>query len=91
MLDRRRCLRSSALATAGLALGEAPAFAQKRVLTMLSFNSFVPASDDELRKQAAAFGQQAGVEVRVDTISMAWAEDQVKAAVQGKLETKGKS
>ena len=35
---------------------------------MLSFNSFVPASDEELRKQAAAFGQQAGVEVRIDTI-----------------------
>jgi multiple sugar transport system substrate-binding protein len=52
-----------------LALRQAPAFAQKRELTVLSFNSFVPASDDELRRQAEAFGKQAGVEVRVDTIS----------------------
>jgi Dienelactone hydrolase family len=36
---------------------------------MLSFSSFVPASDEELRRQAAAFGKQAGIEVRVDTIS----------------------
>jgi len=52
-----------------LALGRAPAFAQKRELTFLSWNHFVPASDDELRKQAEAFGKQAGVTVRVDTIA----------------------
>lgn len=68
-VDRRQVLRTGALAAAGLALGKAPAFAQKRTLTMLSFNSFFPASDEELRRQAEAFGKQAGVEVRVDTIS----------------------
>ena len=36
---------------------------------MLSFNSFVPASDEERRRQAEAFGKQVGAEVRVDTIS----------------------
>jgi len=52
-----------------LALGKAPALAQKRELTFLSWNHFVPASDDELRRQAEAFGKQAGVTVRVDTIA----------------------
>src|SRR5499425_3579726 len=70
---RRQFLQTSSAATAGaatwLALGRAPAFAQKRELTFLSWNHFVPASDDELRKQAEAFGKQAGVTVRVDTIA----------------------
>jgi len=52
-----------------LALGRAPAFAQKHELTFLSWNHFVPASDDELRKQAEAFGKLAGATVRVDTIA----------------------
>jgi multiple sugar transport system substrate-binding protein len=71
--SRRRFLQQTAGATAGmaswLALGKAPAFAQKRELTFLSWNHFVPACDDELRKQAEAFGKQAGVTVRVDTIA----------------------
>ena len=71
--SRRHFVRVASGATAGmatwLALGRAPAFAQKRELTFLSWNHFVPASDDELRKQAEAFGKQAGVTVRVDTIA----------------------
>src|SRR4030095_765775 len=35
----------------------------------LSVNHFVPASDDELRKQAEAFGKQAGGTVGGDTIA----------------------
>ena len=69
MLTRRSFLRAGGAALTALALDRGPAFAQKRELTMLSFSSFVPASDDELRRQAAAFGKQAGAEVRVDTIS----------------------
>ena len=72
-VSRRQFLTTTTGATAGmaswLALGKAPAFAQKRELTFLSWNHFVPASDDELRKQAEAFGKQAGVTVRVDTIA----------------------
>src|ERR671922_2633560 len=70
MITRRRFLEGTAIAgTSALALDRAPAFAQKRELTMLSFNHFVPPSDDELRRQAEAFGKQAGVTVRVDTIA----------------------
>src|SRR5437016_484650 len=70
---RRQFLETSAIASVGmgswLALGKAPAYAQKRELTFLSWNHFLPASDDELRRQAEAFSKQAGVSVRVDTIA----------------------
>src|SRR5438477_10211178 len=70
---RREFLKASAAASTGLAtslaLGRAPAFAQKRELTFLSWNHFVPAADDELRRQAELFSKQAGVAVRVDTIA----------------------
>src|ERR1700687_5465630 len=70
---RRQFLTTTAGATAGmaswLALGKAPAFAQKRELTFLSWNHFVPASDDELRKQAEAFGKANNCTVRVDTMA----------------------
>src|SRR5438552_2567706 len=68
--SRREFLRAASGATAGvaswLALGKAPAFAQKRQLTFLSWNHFVPASDDELRRQAEAFGTLPNCEVRED-------------------------
>src|SRR5256712_2122279 len=71
--SRRHFLRVASGASAGmaswLALGKAPGFAQKRELTFLTGNHFVPASDDELRRQAEVFGKQAGVTVRVDTIA----------------------
>ena len=70
---RRQFLQTSGAATAGmaswLALDRAPAYAQKRELTFLSWNHFVPAADDELRKQAEAFSKASGVSVRVDTIA----------------------
>ncbi len=72
-MQRRQFLRIASGTTAGmaswLALGRAPAFAQKRELTFLSWNHFVPASDDELRKQAEAFGKANNCTVRVDTIA----------------------
>src|SRR5258708_2435378 len=71
--SRRDFLRTASGSTAGMAtwlpLGPTPALAQKRELTFLSWNHFVPASDDELRKQAEAFGKLANCEVRVDTIA----------------------
>src|SRR5436190_23020836 len=71
--SRRQFLARSAGATAGMAswvaLGRAPAFAQKRELTFFSWNHFVPASDDELRKQAEAFSKLANCTVRVDTVA----------------------
>ena len=68
-MTRRQFLAAAATTGAVLALDRAPALAQKRELTMLSNNHFVPASDDELRRQAELFGKQAGCAVRVDTIA----------------------
>src|SRR5438093_13035176 len=70
-ISRRRFLKASAGVVAVTSSGfleRAPASAQKRELTMLSFNHFVPASDDELKRQCEGFGKQAGVTVRLDTI-----------------------
>src|SRR4029450_12524824 len=66
---RREFLSVGAGAGALVLLERAPAVAQKRELTFLSVNHFVPASDDELRRQAEVFGKQAGISVRVDTIA----------------------
>src|SRR2546421_12767550 len=65
---RRQFLLTTATAGATLTLDRAPAYAQRRELTLLSTNHFVPASDEELRRQAEAFGKQAGLTVKVDTI-----------------------
>src|SRR5205823_14924854 len=70
---RRQFLKVSATTSTGLAtwlaLDRAPAFAQKRELTFLSWNHFVPASNDELRRQAEASSKQANCTVRVDTMA----------------------
>ena len=66
---RRQFLTAVGATGAMVALERGPAWAQKRELTFLSNNHFVPASDDELRRQAEAFGKQAGITVRVDTIA----------------------
>lgn len=68
-ISRRHFLTTSAAAAAALSIDRVPAFAQKRELTFLSWNHFVPAADDELRKQAEAFGKQANCTVRVDTMA----------------------
>src|SRR6266850_1503336 len=66
---RRQFLTAVGATGAVVALDRAPAWGQKRELTFLSNNHFVPASDDELRRQAEVFGKQAGIAVRVDTIA----------------------
>jgi multiple sugar transport system substrate-binding protein len=72
-MKRREFLQVSASGLAGmagiLALRQPPAMAQQRELTMLSWNHFVPASDEKLREQAAAYSKQRGVKVQVDTIA----------------------
>jgi multiple sugar transport system substrate-binding protein len=67
-MTRRTFLATTSAVGATVLLGRAPAYAQKRELSLLSNNHFVPAADDELRRQAELFGKQAGVTVKVDTI-----------------------
>ncbi len=68
-VTRRDFIRASAGLAGVLALRRAPAFAQQRELTILSWSHFVPASDKELRRQTEEFARQAGVKVRLDHIA----------------------
>jgi multiple sugar transport system substrate-binding protein len=71
-LDRRQLLRTSMLASAGLAgillTKTPPVVAQERELTLLTWSHFVSASDDELQRQLKEFGIQAGIKVRMDRV-----------------------
>ena len=67
-MTRRTFLATTSAVGATVLLGRAPAYAQKRELSLLSNNHFVPAADDELRRQAELFSKQAGVTVKVNTI-----------------------
>jgi multiple sugar transport system substrate-binding protein len=72
-MKRRDFLRRAAVGTAGvagmLALQQAPAYAQKRRLTMLIANHFVPVSDDNLRAWMAEFAKLHGIEGKIDAIA----------------------
>src|SRR6266516_6094272 len=85
-LNRRGFLRVTAGGLAGvaaiLAIRQPPAAAQPRELTLLSFNHFVPQSDDELRKQAAEFSRKTKVKVTVDTIAGPQIPQKLAAEVQ---------
>jgi multiple sugar transport system substrate-binding protein len=59
---------ATAAGVAGL-LAVRPVVAAKKRITMLSWNHFVPASDDELRAQAEAFSKSYGAPVQVETIA----------------------
>lgn len=65
---RRRFLAGAAGLAGILAGGRAPAVAQTRELKILSWSHFVPASDQELRRQGEEWGQQARVRVTLDTV-----------------------
>jgi len=67
-VSRRRFLRAAAGGAAGLAgvlaTGRPPAIAQTRELTFLTFASFVPDTDKELKRQFEEWGAQNKVKVR---------------------------
>jgi multiple sugar transport system substrate-binding protein len=85
-LDRRGFLRVTAGGLAGmagiLALRQPPAIAQEHQLTMLSFNNFVPQSDEELRRQGQVFAKQQKVKVTVDTIDGSQIPQKLAAEVE---------
>jgi multiple sugar transport system substrate-binding protein len=70
-LTRRQFIGTAA--TAGwlgiTAAGRAPAYAQKRDMSMITWNHFVPASDERLKELAAEFGKRANVTLRIDTMA----------------------
>src|SRR5919197_5216708 len=86
-LSRRSFLRTSLGVSAGLAgilLSKTPPLlAQERELKLLTFAHFVPASDDELRRQLEEFGKQAGVKVRMDQVAHLQLPAVLASEVQG--------
>jgi multiple sugar transport system substrate-binding protein len=71
-LNRRQFLKK--IAGTAIGLSTASIFRPLRVcaatpeLTLLSWNHFVPTSDEKLKEQAARFAREQGVIVRVDTV-----------------------
>jgi multiple sugar transport system substrate-binding protein len=72
-MNRREFLQVSTGSVVGLAsilaFRQPTVTAQTRELTVLSFNHFVPQSDEELKKQAAEFSRRAKVKVTIDSIA----------------------
>ncbi len=90
-LSRRKFLATSAGAAAGLyglsMLGGSSAYAKKKKgadLTMLSWNHFVPKSDEKLKEQFAAFGKSKGIGARLDTIAHLQITSKYAAEAQAK-------
>jgi multiple sugar transport system substrate-binding protein len=86
-LTRRDFIKTStgvALAAGtGLSLlGQAPAFAQARQLHILEWSSFVKPADVETDRQAAEFGKQEGIKVRVEHINANDLNARATAAVE---------
>ena len=71
-LSRRQFLHTTAGATAGLAgillTKTPPLYAATRTLTMLTWNHFVEASDENLRQMAQDFGKENKCQVKIDFI-----------------------
>src|SRR5437870_12083852 len=70
-VSRRRVLRSAAGATAGGLAGillskTPPLYAATRTVTMLTWNHFVDASDEYLRKMAKDFGKENKCQGKID-------------------------
>jgi multiple sugar transport system substrate-binding protein len=72
-IKRREFLHRTAVSTAGvaglLALQQAPAYAQKRRLTMITAEHFVPVSDENLRAWMAEFAKLNNIDGKVDSIA----------------------
>ena len=63
--------------------GHPPAFAQQRTLHVLEWSSFVAPADVERDRQAAEFGEQAGVKVTIEHINANDLPARATAAIEG--------
>jgi hypothetical protein len=85
-LTRRQFIETTA--TSGLfgllAVRRAPVFAQRREVSMITWNHFVPASDERLKEIAADFSKRHNVNLRVDTMAHLQLPAKLAAEVQTK-------
>src|SRR5438046_9228943 len=84
-VSRRHFLRVTAGGAAGVwALGQAPAVAQTRELTVLTVASFVPETDKELKRQFDEWGAKNKVKVRLDIIAHLQLQTKKAAEIQAR-------
>lgn len=86
-LSRRDFIKTSTAAamatgTGWSLFGQAPAWAQDRELHILEWSSFVKPADVETDRQAAEFGKQEGIKVRVEHINANDLNARATAAVE---------
>src|SRR5690606_16340429 len=67
-----------------LALGRSPLYAQRRELSLITCNHFVPASDERRKEIAAEFSKRNNVTLRVDTLAHLQLPQKLAAEVQTK-------
>src|SRR3989475_3089714 len=92
-LDRRAFLRVAGAATGAAAVGgipeivsaqKAPSFPKGTKLNILTWVSFVPASDVEFKRLAGEFAKMAGVDVTADLINMNDLNPRIASAIETK-------
>src|SRR3989442_2742233 len=92
-LDRRAFLRVAGAATGAAAVGgipeivsaqKAPSFPKGTKLNILTWVSFVPASDVEFKRLAGEFAKRAGVDVTADLINMNDLNPRIASAIETK-------
>jgi len=86
-ISRRKFVGSTALVGAAAATGtflggKPPAIAQTRKLHYLQWSSFIPAADDEIRRQAEEFKAATGIELTVEFINQNDMAARITAAIE---------
>jgi ABC-type glycerol-3-phosphate transport system substrate-binding protein len=91
--NRRAFLKAAGVATGAAVAGgipgivaaqKAPSFPKGTKLNILTWVSFVPASDVEFKRLAAEFGKMAGVDVTADLINMNDLNPRIASAIETK-------
>src|SRR5213594_474373 len=92
-INRRAFLKAAGVATGAAVAGgipeivaaqKAPSFPKGTKLNILTWVSFVPASDVEFKRLAAEFSKLAGVDVTVDMINMNDLNPRIASAIETK-------
>jgi multiple sugar transport system substrate-binding protein len=88
-LTRRKFVETTAVAGGTLLAapflgGKAPAYAQARKLHYLQWSSFVPAADEEIKRQAEEFKKATGIDITVEMINQNDMAARITAAVESK-------
>ena len=86
-MTRRKFVETTAVAGGTLLAapflgGKAPAYAQARKLHYLQWSSFVPAADEEIKRQAEEFKKATGIDITVEMINQNDMAARITAAVE---------